>query len=175
MNIMKHKILLVVFLATFSFAGSASAGVLTDFAGHSKQISDYTGNGKWRIVMIWASDCHVCNQEAHNYVKFHQEHKDKDAQMLGISMDGKKKLKDAEEFVKRHQLNFPNLIGEPVNVAMKYMQLTGAEWVGTPTFLIYGPKGNLLAKQEGAVPVSLIESFIKSHSQQNAPKQDEKS
>ena len=95
--------------------------------------------------------------------------------MLGISMDGKEKLKDAEGFIKRHQLNFPNLIGEPVDVAMEYMHLTGAEWVGTPTFLIYGPGGTLLAKQEGAVPVELIEKFIKSHNPANGAKPDETS
>lgn len=162
-------------LLGFALAGPVYAGGLSDFSGHSKEISDYTGNGKWRIVMIWASDCHVCNQEAHNYVKFQQEHKSKDAEMLGISMDGKEKLKAAEAFIKRHQLNFPNLIGEPVDVAMKYMQLTGAEWVGTPTFLIYGPEGKLLAKQEGAVPVDLIEKFIQSHDSKNGVKPDKTS
>ena len=167
MRIPFRKIYALVLLVGMSVAGNANAGGLTDFSGHSKKISDYTGNGKWRIVMIWASDCHVCNQEAHTYVKFNEEHKDKDAQMLGISMDGKAKLKDAEAFVQRHQLNFPNLIGEPVDVAMDYMRMTGSEWVGTPTFLIYGPKGDLLAKQEGAVPVELIENFIKSYKSKN--------
>ena len=164
----------VILLSLFMAAPTFAAG-LTDFSGQRKQISDFTGGGKWRIVMIWASDCHVCNQEAHNYVEFNQEHKDKDAQMLGISMDGKEKLKDAEAFIKRHQLNFPNLIGEPVDVAMKYMQLTGANWVGTPTFLIYGPQGRLLAKQEGAVPVELIEKFIKSHASTKSTKPDKTS
>lgn len=148
----------------------ADAGVLKDFSGQDRNISDYTGNGKWRIVMIWASDCHVCNQEAHSYVKFNREHRHKDAEMLGISMDGQGKRVEAQDFIKRHDLNFPNLIGEPVDVAVEYMRLTGAEWVGTPTFLIYGPQGKLLAKQEGAVPVSLIESFIRSNSSPDTQK-----
>jgi len=170
MKISMNKFYAIVVLVGMSVAGNAYAGGLTDFSGHGKEISDFTGNGKWRIVMIWASDCHVCNQEAHSYVKFNEEHKDKDAQMLGISMDGKAKLKDAEAFVKRHQLNFPNLIGEPADVAMDYMQMTGAEWVGTPTFLIYGPKGDLLAKQEGAVPVDLIENFMKTYKSKSGGK-----
>jgi len=163
MKTLKHGIIPGLALLGFFLAAPVYAAGLTDFSGKSREISEFTGGGKWRIVMIWASDCHVCNQEAHSYVKFNQEHKDKDAQMLGISMDGKEKQKDAEAFIKRHQLNFPNLIGEPMDVAIKYMQLTGAQWVGTPTFLIYGPQGELLAKQEGAVPVDLIENFIKSH------------
>jgi len=170
MKNLKHRIIEVLFVAGLLVTGSASAGVLTDFAGNSKAISDYTGNGKWRIVMIWASDCHVCNSEAHSYVKFNREHEGKDAQMLGISIDGKAKLKDAEEFVKRHKLNFPNLVGEPVDVAVEYMQLTQKNWVGTPSFLVYNPEGKLVAAEAGAVPVEIIEKFIQSNSQKNGNK-----
>lgn len=136
------------------------AGGLADFGDKPKTIKDFAGKGKWLITMIWASDCHVCNQEAHAYEKFHNDHKAKDATMLGISMDGMEKHKAAEQFIKRHKLGFPNLIGEPEDVARLFMELTGADWVGTPTFLIYDPKGELVAKQEGAVPVDLIEQFI---------------
>lgn len=151
----------------FLFAVTAQAGQLTDFQGSPKSISDFTGDGKWRVVMIWASDCHVCNDEAHEYVKFHEKHKTVDAQMLGISLDGKDKFSEAGKFVKRHGLSFPNLIGEPEDVVVEYMKLTGSEWVGTPTFLIYTPKGKLVAKQEGAVPVGLIENFIASGGAKN--------
>jgi len=140
------------------------AGPYRDFNGQGKAISDFAGDGKWRVVMIWASDCHVCNQEAHSYIDFHEQHKDKDARMLGISLDGKAKMDDARAFIKRHKVSFPNLIGEPEDVVTDYMKLTGAEWVGTPTFLIYTPQGELVAKQEGAAPVSLIENFINSRS-----------
>jgi len=44
---------------------------------------------------------------------------------------------------------------------MGYFQLlTGSRWVGTPTFLVFGPDGELMAKQAGAVPTDLIEQFI---------------
>lgn len=155
-----HASLFAGLVLILSTAIPATADPLKDFNGKDKSIADYAGDGKWRIVMIWASDCHVCNQEAHAYLRFHREHRDKDARLLGISMDGQEKLKQARDFIKRHQLDFPNLVGEPEDVAVEYMKLTGADWVGTPTFLIYTPAGELVAKQEGAVPVSLIEQFI---------------
>lgn len=133
---------------------------LTDFRGVPKTLESMTGHGKWSIVMFWAHDCHVCNKEAHQYVEFHEKHKDKDAEVIGISLDGKKYKKEAEEFIKRHKLNFVNLIGEPYNVAGIFEDLTGADWMGTPTFLIYNPKGELRAQQVGAVPTNLIESFM---------------
>ena len=161
-KLVSRSVLLLGLLLGLLLSNVAIAGILKDFNGKDREISDFAGDGKWRIVMIWASDCHVCNQEAHEYIRFHKEHENKDARVLGISMDGKEKAEEAREFVARHKINFPNLIGEPQDVAMYYMQLTGSEGFGTPAFLIYTPGGELVVKQEGAVPVDLIEGFMKS-------------
>jgi peroxiredoxin len=140
-----------------------AAGQLYDFSGKASSIDDFTGKGKWTIVMMWASDCHVCNAEAHAYNDFHEWHKDKGAVVLGISLDGKDKKPDAERFIEEHSLSFRNLIGEGETVASIYSGLTGQPWIGTPTFLIYAPDGKLMAQQVGAVPTDLIENFMAKH------------
>ena len=149
-------------------AEPAAASTLKQLDGKSASIADYTGKGKWLVVMLWASDCQVCNREASTYEKFHEQHKDKDAQLLGVSLDGQPNLKDAEDFIKRHGIKFPNLIDSAQNVADMYLKLTGDEWVGTPTFMVYNPKGELLGAQVGAVPVTIIEDFIKRESKTSA-------
>ena len=57
-------------------------------------------------------------------------------------------------------MDFDNLIDEPENIARLYRRLTGQQFVGTPTFLLFSPKGELRAAQVGAVPTNIIESFI---------------
>ncbi len=147
--------------ALFLVVGPAYATTfLKDFDGAIHSLDEYTGQGKWAIVMIWASDCQACNQEAKNYVKFNKEHKDKDAFILGISTDGREKKAEALKFIKRHGVDFKNLIDEPENVARLYSSLTGQPFVGTPTFLLFSPIGELRAAQVGAVPTDIIESFI---------------
>ena len=94
---MRNTLRNIVILTLFLSAGSFASETFDDFSGNQKSIKDYVGNGKWLVVMLWASDCHVCNQEAHQYVKFHKLHKDKDAIVLGISLDGKNKKADAKE------------------------------------------------------------------------------
>ena len=154
---------LFLFLGLLMAAFSSQAA-LQDMAGKPKSISDYTGKGKWTVVMIWASDCHICNREAHQYVDFHYAHSDDDAEVLGISTDGPSGKAAAEGFIKKHNINFPNLIGDIGEVSRIFTELTGAPFVGTPAFLIYDPKGELKAQQIGAVPVELIEEFMKSQS-----------
>lgn len=150
---------------------STSWAALKDFDGNTHKLSDYTGNGKWTVVMFWASDCRVCNAEIGQYVQYNQAHKDKDARMIGVSLDGQSGLPAAREFVKQHKVNFPNLVGEPQAVANLYQSLTGSDWVGTPSFLLYNPQGKLMAAQAGAVPTALIEKFIKNNTKTTAKSQ----
>ena len=141
---------------------SYAASTLYELNGKPSSIEKYAGKGKWLVVMFWSSDCHICNKEAHQYVDFHFAHSDDNASVLGISLDGTKNKVLAEGFIKKHKVNFPNLIGEPEAIADMFTQLTGVLWAGTPTFLIYSPKGELLIQQIGAVPTELIENFIES-------------
>jgi len=154
--------------AAVSFAGTEQYGLKT-IAGKDTSLEQYLGKGKWKVVILWASDCHYCNQEAEQYIQFHEENKDKNLELLGISLDGAAKLQDAKDFIKRHDVTFPNLIGEFDQVASMYESLTGGQWSGTPTILIYNPQGELKAAQPGAVPVSLIEEFVKSQDAATTP------
>lgn len=138
---------------------------LKDFNGTPHKLEDYVGKGKWTVVMFWASDCRVCNAEIGQYIQFNDTHKDKDASILGISLDGQSRMDDARAFIKRHDVNFPNLVGEPDEIVNIYQNLTSNEWLGTPSFLVYNPEGKLLAAQAGAVPTELIVKFIKENTE----------
>lgn len=144
---------------------SGTPALFRDFAGQAQSIDAYTGDGKWLVVMIWAHNCHICNQEAAAYAKFHNDHQARDARVLGLSLDGAEQQAEAEAFIKRHALPFPNLIGEPQKVAMRYVMLTGESFRGTPSLLLYGPDGKLRAAQAGAVPITSLEAFIARNSQ----------
>lgn len=141
-------------------AADMNSGILKGFDGSFHTLDEYTGKGQWTIVMLWASYCPACNAEAKQYEKFHTAHKDRDARMLGVSLDGMGDKDDAEKFIERHKITFPNLIEEPMKVAKLYENLTGKEWLGTPSFLVFSPDGELRAAQVGAVPTQVIESFI---------------
>lgn len=153
-------------LATLMLAvlSLAQAGGLTDLQGNPQKLEDHIGNGKWTVVMFWSSDCHVCNAEAHEYVAFHDKHKNGDIRMLGLTLDGMDNISAAKEFVAEHEVNFTNLIGEPETVASIYYDMTGNFFVGTPTIMVFAPDGNIRAADVGAIPPSLIEEFISKES-----------
>ena len=155
---------LVISLSLMSAGISAGTSGLFDFEGRSRDLNEFTGRGQWTVVMFWASDCHVCNAEAQEYVMFHDQHHDKQATILGISLDGQARKAAAQRFIERHMVDFPNLIGEPDAVARLYTSLAGEPWLGTPSFLVFSPEGKLRARQVGAVPAEHIEAFIERES-----------
>jgi peroxiredoxin len=154
------KKLLASLLALVLVPALAGSGNLRTLDGAERDLDSMLGGGLYTVVMFWASDCHVCNQEMGQYVKFHQRHQQKDARMVGISLDGWGGREAAREFIARHKVNFENLITDPDSAAGLYQKLTEEPWVDTPTFLIYLPDGSLAAKQVGAVPVDVIEGFM---------------
>jgi peroxiredoxin len=156
-------LLLVLLIPMFAHAATPDIPV-KDMQGHERNMSDYIGRGDWTVVVIWAHNCHVCNQEIHQMSFFHDEHKGKGVKVLGVSVDGWAKQKQAQGFVKEHELEFPNLIIEPQQEMM--IRFGGGRFVGTPTFYVYTPKGELVARNIGPVGGDTIAQFIKSYNKQ---------
>jgi len=155
-----RTIILIFTVLVFTSHVYAESNGLVNLSGVEQKIEDYHEKNKWLVVMVWASDCLICNQEAKNYEAFYQSRKDKDIKLLGLSIDGLAGIKNARQFIKGHNLTFPNLIGENSHVSQHYYELTGQFLAGTPAFLIFNPNAELVAAQIGAVPVSRIEKFI---------------
>lgn len=135
---------------------------LKDFSGNKRNVNEFVGKGKWVILTIWASDCHICNQEIHHMAFFHNDHHNKDAIVLGVSIDGQERIKQARSFIDRHSLNFTNLLAEPEDLSH-----FPAPFYGTPTYYIYTPTGEVASWQVGAVTQTQVEKFIE---QMNARK-----
>ena len=137
--------------------------VLRDMRGQITTFDEQQVPGQWTVVMIWASDCHVCNQESGQYAKFHAQHAGHAANIVGMSIDGWSGRENAQAFIDRNGVNFPNLIGDAEAVAGWYAMETGEPFIATPTFVVFGPEGEIRAAQAGAVPPKVIEDFIKTN------------
>lgn len=134
---------------------------LYDFEGRPHALEEYLGRGKWLVVTVWASDCAVCNKEIHEMVAFHSVHRDRDATVLGISVDGQSRKEEALVFIRRHQVSFPNLLGDGRAFKAIYLRATGRPWFGgTPMNLVYAPDGGLAARRIGPLARAEIEAFI---------------
>lgn len=60
---------------------------LKDLSGKTVKLSDYVGKGKVVLIDFWASWCAPCIREMPDLVKLYDEYKDKDFEIVGISLD----------------------------------------------------------------------------------------
>jgi len=157
------KLSFVLLLSAFALSVNAAAPDIKakDIDGNVQNVNQYIGKGKWTAVVFWAHDCHICNQEIEQMNFFHDDHAKTDATVLGISMDGFEKVRKAKGFIEKHELNFPNLL---IELSQKeFMKFGGGRYVGTPTFYLYNPDGELLAKNIGPVSPEDLEKFMKAN------------
>ena len=157
------KVAVLFLLASLTMPAFASAPDITarDVEGKVHNVNQYIGQGKWTIVVFWAHDCHICNLEIEQMTFFHDDHRQNDATVLGISMDGFEQVKKSRAFIDRHELNFPNLLIKQSQA--EFRKFGGGGFIGTPTFYLYNPAGELLAKNIGPVSPEELEKFIKAN------------
>ncbi|MFA7096124.1 MAG: TlpA disulfide reductase family protein [Gammaproteobacteria bacterium] len=129
--------------------------VLTDVSGAKHRLSDY--RGKWVVVNYWATWCPPCLVELPVLVRFHERHKDRDAVVLGVNLEGKEAA-ELHGFIAENFITFPVLLGKP-----------GEElpWPvpGLPTTYIVSPEGKVAARHIGPLTGVELEEFIGSQNQ----------
>jgi len=151
MRVSRWLYLLLFLLPLSVYAASGIA--LKDLNGKDRNLNDYVGKGKWTVVSVWSADCPICRREIYHMTFFHEEHKNKDAQVLGISID--RDRKKAQGFIDDQGLNFPNLLASADDVA----RISG-RFVGTPTYFFFAPDGRLMSERVGPVTQAQAEGII---------------
>ncbi len=141
---------------------STSAYAFTDLEGKTDSINNHIGKDKWTIVEVWSSDCHACRMHMPEMVKF--DGKLKNARLLGITLDGQSGIDDAEDFLAEFDVKFPTIVTNPIEMNIWMEQSIGESLRGTPTFILFDPKGMLVAAQPGIVAVTSLEKFIMDNS-----------
>lgn len=165
-----HSLLLLsalVALVTVSFSAVAKSPFkgLVDTDGAAASLSDTIGNGKWTLVMLWATDCHICTEQKPKISAFYDERKNTDANVVGIALDGTTGLKQVRRYLDRHQPTFPNYVSDIRALGLTYEMLTEESLRGTPTYLLFAPDGELKGNNPGPITIAGLEKFIDKHSE----------
>ena len=121
------------------------------------------GQGRWVIVKVWASDCHVCATSAHHMVAFQDQYGGKQAEVIGIATDGLYKREAVDAFITAHDMQrIPQLMDNGGSVAALFLRELGEQWIGgTPTYFLFDPQGNIAGFNYGPVRKKPLEDFLR--------------
>ncbi len=128
--------------------------------GEPGSLQDHVGKGKWTLVMFWETTCTICKQQEPEYAKFHAEHKDKDAEVIAISIDGTENIDLIKEYKKQNSLPYTVMVTDKPEIREKFEAATDEAFRGTPTYLLFSPEGELKAAQPGMLPATSVENYI---------------
>lgn len=138
-------------LSTLSVAAEPVDFSLPGLDGKTYSLSDF--RGKWVLVNYWATWCPPCLEELPELEIFHNNHKDRDAVVLGVNME---RIKEARlrKFLENQFISYPTLMSKPV------ARSELGKIPGLPTSFLVNPAGEVVARQVGPVTAEDLEHFI---------------
>ncbi|WP_455208559.1 TlpA family protein disulfide reductase [Kaarinaea lacus] len=125
---------------------------LPDLKGAERRLSEF--RGKWVVLNYWATWCPPCLKEIPELVEFHEQHRNKNAVVIGVDFEDIK-LDELIEFTDSYFMNYPILTTKPT------AKTPVGVISGLPTTFLISPEGKLVARQSGPVTAEMIEDFIK--------------
>lgn len=139
-------------------AFDASKVEFVDLDGNVTKLTDY--KGKWVIINLWATWCPPCLVEIPDLVLFHEEHKDKDAIVLGVNHELLTTEK-VKTFAESQMITYPivRFKGEFNSSETPFGKLRGL-----PTTYMVNPEGVVVAARTGMVDDKMLEKFIENYS-----------
>lgn len=159
--IQKICLTILTLLALHSSNTYASLDIsLKDIDGEQHKVSQYIGHGKWVVLNIWGTRCPPCREEMPELVRFHDEHHNNDAIVVGIAIDfpsyGYAKRDQVASFADDYLIDFPILLSDS-NITEK---LGLGRLEGLPTTYIFNPQGKVVGAQVGGIDQATLENFI---------------
>jgi hypothetical protein len=155
-----HRIrlfIMVLLMAPGLVLAAAPDVRLKDMDGKDHHVSEFIGQGKWTVVVVWSADCPICRRDIYHMTFFHEEHRKTDATVLGLSVDGQAGRDKARAFVNDQTLNFPNLLGGPDDPG----RLSGTMFIGTPTYYVFSPEGEFMTQRIGPMTQAQAEDVLR--------------
>ena len=154
-------LIIIVLIALSSGNTYASLDVsLKSIDDSQHKLSQYIGHGKWVVLNIWGTRCPPCREEVPELVRFHDEHKDKDAIVVGIAIDfpsyGYAKKNEVISFADDYLIDFPILLSD--SSITEKIGLGRLE--GLPTTYLFNPNGDVVGMQVGGITKKILENFI---------------
>jgi len=124
---------------------------LKTLGGKVIKLSDF--KRKVIIIDFWATWCPPCRTEIPHFVNLYKKYKDKDFQMLGVTLDDNKS--SVEDFAKDYNINYPLLIPDE-----KTLKDYGPI-IYIPTTFLISSDGHIYKKYIGYNSESIFENDLK--------------
>ncbi len=154
-------IALAMLIVCSQVAASDAASIrLKSLANTDVLLSSNIQAGKLTLVMIWATNCPPCEEQKPMIQKFHTDHHTTKAQVVGVVIDGFKVLDEVHRLIEKEQPTYFNYVAEPSTFLTDFRMVTGKEFTGAPTYILFDDQGNTLAVAIGPITQEQLDAAV---------------
>ncbi|MBX2879280.1 MAG: TlpA family protein disulfide reductase [Granulosicoccus sp.] len=159
---MSWKHLSVIALLTLSSSASALDGDirLSSLQNQSASLNEVVDNGKFTLVMIWATDCVPCEAQKPMIQQFHDAYHESTATVVGIANDGMGMANEIQVLIDRHEPTYPNYVAAPETFFSDYELTTGKKFRATPTYIMFNPDNELMGVAVGPISREKLDQIV---------------
>jgi thiol-disulfide isomerase/thioredoxin len=144
------------------------SGNIVDLASHHYQVGDVSGTtlagshlsltslrGKVVVVNFWGSWCAPCHEEEPAFAQLARDDAKKGVAFLGI--DERDSVAAARSFEREYAVPYPSIFDGNESLALQFPHAVPAS---TPTTIVIGRDGQILAKVTGGLEFTQLRSLV---------------
>lgn len=125
--------------------------------GQPSRLNAEVSEGNWSLVMLWSHDCIPCEKQKPMIESFYKRTNSRGISVVGLSTDDKALRAKAAATYRQTRTTFPNFFFDGQNFQRDYQRLAGQNFLGTPTYMVFTPTGELTGVHTGAITRKMLE------------------
>ena len=116
--------------------------------------------GRWELVMFWATYCPVCKRDFEKLATFIEENPEIPLTVVGVVVDGVDEREKALKQINERDLNYPHVMTDFDNSNKLYQEITNSALIGVPSQLLYDMDNKLSGFSRNALDIDALEIVV---------------
>jgi thiol-disulfide isomerase/thioredoxin len=116
--------------------------------------------GRWELVMFWATYCPVCKKDFENLAKFIIDNPSINLTIVGVVTDGIESKQKAIRQINSRNLNYTHVLANFDQSDELYQEITQSRLIGVPSQLLYNTSNELAGFSHNAIDLDALEIIV---------------
>lgn len=141
-------------------ANQSASKVLEPQGQIKNAVLDELQEGRWELVMFWATYCPICKKDFEKLATFIEENPSIPLTIVGVVTDGLETKQKALRQIDQRNLNYTHVLTNFDHSNKLYHELTQSRLIGVPSQLLYNTNNELVGFSRNAIDLDALEIIV---------------
>lgn len=166
MKILSITITILLFIGQQAYSAdqqateSSNNTIVEPAAGIKDSVLGELEQGRWELVMFWATYCPVCKRDFEKLAKFIDENPEIPFSVIGVVVDGIDEREKAINQINNRHLDYTHVMTDFDRSNKLYQEVTNTALIGVPSQLLYDKENKLAGFSRNALDIEALELAI---------------